>query len=40
MSEWSWVTAGFAITHGSIIGYFLVLRHRRRRLRRQWEQLR
>lgn len=39
MNEWPWVVSGFAITYGSIAGYFAVLRLRRLRVRRELERL-
>lgn len=40
MSDWSWVTLGFATTYGSILGYFAVLQFRRAKVRRQAERTR
>lgn len=40
MSEWSWVSLGFATAYGSILGYFAVLQVRRAKMRRQAERLR
>lgn len=40
MSEWFWVFLGFAITYGSIIGYFVVLQRRRTVVRQLLESLR
>lgn len=40
MTEWPWVISGFAITYGSIAGYFAMLHLRRVRVRRESERLR
>lgn len=40
MPEWMWVTLGFTVTYGSIIGYFVVLARRRAVVRRERERLR
>ena len=40
MSEWGWVTLGFAITYGAMSGYLYSLRRRAAAVRRRLEGLR